>query len=99
MYPVSTLFSYLVQRFQYVDENILHIKLVILLILFVNRHLFDSANRETYESSHSVMLAIFASHAQKASEGGKGKNEESGTQPFAEQVVPFYARCLIEVGF
>ena len=29
------------------------------------RHLFDSSHRETYESAHSVILSIFASHAQR----------------------------------
>ncbi len=57
-------------------------------------HLWDPSNRETYESAHSVMLATFASHAQKASK------REQGQQPgaaFAEKIVPMYAHCLVEV--
>lgn len=30
-----------------------------------HRHLFDPSHRETYESAHSVILAVFAAHAQK----------------------------------
>jgi len=57
-------------------------------------HLSDPSHRETYESSHSVMLAILVSHAQQASEGKL--NSAPGQTPFAEQIVPFYVRCLIE---
>lgn len=49
------------------------------------------------------MLAIFASHSQKMGErgavgdGGDGEGTKR-QQPFAEQIVPFYAQCLIDVG-
>lgn len=46
------------------------------------------------------MLAIFAAHAQSASEGpvlaAPGATEAKNLA-FAEYIVPFYARCLIEV--
>ena len=57
------------------------------------RHLFDPSHRETYESAHSVMLSIFASHARGAGESVVGLGGES----FAEQITPFYTRCLVEV--
>ncbi|KAK7690115.1 hypothetical protein QCA50_006763 [Cerrena zonata] len=55
-------------------------------------HFFDPSHRETYESAHSVMLSIFASHARKTGENIIGLGKES----FAEQISPFYARCLAE---
>ena len=33
--------------------------------LLLHRHLSDPSHRETYESAHSVVLAIFSAHAQK----------------------------------
>lgn len=66
--------------------------------LLLYRHLSDLSHRETYESSHSVMLAIFAAHAQKAGEG-KVVAVSRGEPAFAEQVVPSYVRCLINVRF
>ena len=36
-----------------------------LFIVFSLRHLSDSSHRETYESAHSVILSIFAFHAQR----------------------------------
>lgn len=59
-------------------------------------HLSDPSHRETYESSHSVMLAIFASHAQKANEG-KIAALSAQEPAFAEQIVPSYVQCLIDV--
>lgn len=35
----------------------------------VHRYLSDSSHRETYESAHSVVLSIFASHAQQHQPG------------------------------
>ncbi|KAH8104589.1 hypothetical protein BXZ70DRAFT_998607 [Cristinia sonorae] len=58
-------------------------------------HLSDPSHRETYESAHSVMLAIFASHAQRASEG-KGTARSPQEPAFAEQIVPYYVQCLID---
>ncbi|OBZ71175.1 hypothetical protein A0H81_08652 [Grifola frondosa] len=56
-------------------------------------HLSDSSHRETYESAHSVMLAIFASHARRMGE----RDERASAAPaFAEQIVPFYTQCLID---
>ncbi|THH31473.1 hypothetical protein EUX98_g2725 [Antrodiella citrinella] len=59
-------------------------------------HLSDASHREVYESSHSVMLAVFAAHAQRASEGKVSTAPSSLGEPaFAEQIVPFYVQCLI----
>ncbi|KAI0763632.1 hypothetical protein BD413DRAFT_606606 [Trametes elegans] len=53
-------------------------------------HLWDVSYRETYESAHSVMLAVFAAHAKRAdTTSGPGLT-------FAEKVVPMYAQCLVE---
>ncbi|CCM04924.1 uncharacterized protein FIBRA_07121 [Fibroporia radiculosa] len=60
-------------------------------------HLFDAANREAYESAHSVMLAIFASYAQKLDDSEKRPPAADGTsRTFMEEIVPFYASCLID---
>lgn len=60
------------------------------------RHLYDSSRRETYESAHSVILSIFA-----AQTGSTTVTEVHGTgvprPTFVEKIVPFYARCLLEV--
>ncbi|KAI1793301.1 hypothetical protein LXA43DRAFT_971977 [Ganoderma leucocontextum] len=57
-------------------------------------HLWDPSHRETYESAHSVMLAIFASHAQSSR---TEQQQPSGLgSAFAEKIVPMYARCLVE---
>ena len=42
------------------------------------------------------MLAIFASHALKAGEG-RVVAVSRGEPAFAEQIVPSYVRCLIDV--
>ncbi|KAI0320160.1 hypothetical protein OF83DRAFT_656818 [Amylostereum chailletii] len=58
-------------------------------------HLHDAEHREIFESAHSVVLAIFASHAQKQPEMAPAI--KSGQEPrFTEKIVPFYARCLLE---
>ncbi|KAG1822504.1 uncharacterized protein BJ212DRAFT_1328449 [Suillus subaureus] len=54
-------------------------------------HLSDASHRETFESAHSVVLAIFASHAQKARES---TSQQGGG--FTRKIVPFYANCLID---
>ncbi|KAJ6619556.1 hypothetical protein B0H10DRAFT_2163956 [Mycena sp. CBHHK59/15] len=62
-------------------------------------HLSDATYRETYESSHSVVLAIFASHADRHATGERGsKSSDTPAQgsTFTERMVPFYAQCLIE---
>ena len=65
------------------------------------RHLSNSAHRETFESAHSVMLAIFAAHAQKPRTGVTSVSDTTTVThdhlAFAEQIVPFYTQCLIEV--
>ncbi|PIL22397.1 hypothetical protein GSI_15085 [Ganoderma sinense ZZ0214-1] len=57
-------------------------------------HLWDPSHRETYESAHSVMLAIFASYAQNS--GTKRQQSLGLGSAFAEKIVPMYARCLVE---
>jgi hypothetical protein len=61
-----------------------------------SRHLYDSSHRETYESAHSVILSIFASQT-----GSTTVDEVQDTgvprPTFVEKIVPFYARCLLEV--
>jgi hypothetical protein len=62
-------------------------------------HLDDASHRETYESAHSVILAVFAAHARAQPDsttvaGVKGKGPSRAT--FVEKIVPFYAQCLLE---
>lgn len=59
------------------------------------RHLSDPTHRETFERAHSVILGIFAAHAQKLGEGKRLPDDENVT--FVHTLVPFYAKCLIEV--
>ncbi|KAG1765960.1 hypothetical protein EDD22DRAFT_879548 [Suillus occidentalis] len=54
-------------------------------------HLSDASHHETFESAHSVVLATFASHAQKARES---TSQQGGG--FTRDIVPFYANCLID---
>ena len=61
-----------------------------------HRYLSDPPHRETFESAHSVVLGIFAAHAQKVSEAGNS-NTKLLSGGFVESLVPFYAGCLIEV--
>jgi hypothetical protein len=68
--------------------------------LLSSRHINDSSHRETYESSHSAILALFAAHALGRPDSTTVA-EIRGTrvsQPtFVEKIVPFYVRCLLEV--
>jgi len=77
------------------------------------RNLWDHENREVYESSHSVVLALLAAHAQRVGDGSgtvpttdvdsaNSKGKENGqaavaARPPAEKIVPFYTNCLLEV--
>jgi len=45
-----------------------------------NRHLSDPTHRQTYESAHSVILAIFASHAQRQQQYLAGSPSSDSTQ-------------------
>lgn len=45
-----------------------------ILTVLPNRHLSDPSHRETYESAHSVILAIFAAHAQRQQQHLAGDN-------------------------
>ncbi|KAF8208718.1 hypothetical protein K438DRAFT_1961289 [Mycena galopus ATCC 62051] len=60
---------------------------------FALPYLSDPLYRETYESSHSVVLAVFASHADARAAGQENANAGPS---FTDRLVPFYARCLIE---
>ncbi|KAJ7459669.1 hypothetical protein FB451DRAFT_1271116 [Mycena latifolia] len=57
--------------------------------------LSDPSHREVYESSHSVILAIFASHADHHAAGQDVISSPQGPR-FTERMVPFYTQCLIE---
>ena len=77
------------------------------------RNLWDHENREVYESSHSVVLALLAAHGQRVGDGSgtvptiemdpanpKGKERgqvAAAARPLAEKIVPFYTNCLLEV--
>lgn len=52
----------------------------------------DPSHRETYESAHSVVLAIFASHAQTTSSYTDDKQAT-----FIQQIIPSYLKCLLDV--
>ncbi|KAJ3862354.1 hypothetical protein EV359DRAFT_45356 [Lentinula novae-zelandiae] len=70
--------------------------------------LMDPLIRETFESAHSVILAILAANATNAdlmgpgvsgSNDGKGKareEEDLSLSDFCTRLVPFYSRCLIQ---
>lgn len=58
-------------------------------------HLNDASHRETYESAHSTILAIFAAQL-----GSAASTEDQGVgvgrPTFVEKIVPFYMQCLLE---
>ncbi|KAJ4493219.1 hypothetical protein C8R41DRAFT_831305 [Lentinula lateritia] len=72
------------------------------------QQLMDQLIRETFESAHSVVLAILAANATNAdlmrpgvlgSNDGKGKareEEDLSLSDFCTRLVPFYSRCLIQ---
>jgi len=60
-------------------------------------HLNDASHRETYESSHSVILAVFASHARAQTDSTTVKGKGVSRPTFVEKIVPFYVQCLLEV--
>lgn len=62
------------------------------------RHLDDTSHRETFESAHSVILAVLAAHAVKAEHHEHdGDGDSRSRPPFAEEFVPAYTECLINV--
>lgn len=65
------------------NENFLCIRLP----LFY-RHLSDPSHRETYESAHSVILSIFASHAQRQHTGNNISDSSTQTSPTTATIVP-----------
>lgn len=72
------------------------------ILRYDSSHLSDPSYRETYESSHSVVLAIFASHADHHAAGQENMSSSDVRAPgqgprFTERLVPFYTHCLIEV--
>ncbi|KAF8843207.1 hypothetical protein BDN67DRAFT_964560 [Paxillus ammoniavirescens] len=66
---------------------------------FCSPHLADAAHRETFESAHSVVLAILSSRSKLAVDNTR-LNDRADTpasdSAFTEKMVPFYAQCLIE---
>lgn len=70
--------------------------LLVLIRLLSSRHLNNASHRETYESAHSTILAIFAAQL-----GSTTPTEDQdmgiGRPTFVEKIVPFYMQCLLEV--
>ncbi|KIY44787.1 hypothetical protein FISHEDRAFT_50619 [Fistulina hepatica ATCC 64428] len=66
---------------------------------FCSQYINAPSHRESYESAHSVMLAIF-SRAGAESTRGDTTAQSLASSPvdfaFVRQLVPFYAGCLIE---
>ncbi|EPS96517.1 hypothetical protein FOMPIDRAFT_1062184 [Fomitopsis schrenkii] len=61
-------------------------------------HLSNSTHRETYESAHSVMLAVFAAYAQKATQLSVPRlaTASGDLASYISQIMPFYTNCLLE---
>ncbi|KAF7299206.1 hypothetical protein MIND_00869300 [Mycena indigotica] len=51
-----------------------------------------STHRESYESAHSLILAVFAAHADHA----QTQPSDGDGQGFVVRMIPFYAQCLLE---
>ncbi|KIK94745.1 hypothetical protein PAXRUDRAFT_142236 [Paxillus rubicundulus Ve08.2h10] len=66
---------------------------------FCSPHLAGAAHRETFESAHSVVLAILSSRSKIAVDNARS-NDRADTlgsdSALTEKMVPFYAQCLIE---
>jgi len=58
-------------------------------------HLNDASHRETYESAHSTILAIFAEKLGSTT-STKDQGTGVGRPTFVEKIVPFYMQCLLE---
>ncbi|KZT73966.1 hypothetical protein DAEQUDRAFT_363943 [Daedalea quercina L-15889] len=60
--------------------------------------LSDTEHRETYESAHSAMLAIFAAYAQKSTQHltTQAATVDGKTSGFIREIIPFYTECLLE---
>ncbi|KAF5382313.1 hypothetical protein D9757_008479 [Collybiopsis confluens] len=65
----------------------------------------DQLKRATFESAHSVVLAMFAASSNASASFGSGEKGTGGTikdnddmslESFCELLVPFYSKCLIE---
>ena len=64
------------------------------------RYLSDPSHRGTYESAHSVVLTIFASHGQLHPTHNHPAEQDIRPHQgisFVHQMVPFYTQCLIKV--
>jgi hypothetical protein len=70
--------------------------LLVLIHLLLSRHLNDASHRETYESAHSTILAIFAAQLGSTT-STKDQGTGVGRPTFVEKIVPFYVQCLLEV--
>ena len=68
-------------------------------MLYTSSHLTDSTHRETYESAHSVMLAVFAAYSQKTAQlsAPRPVAADSDLAGYISQIIPFYTDCLLEV--
>ena len=57
-------------------------------LISFSRHLSDPSHRETYESAHSVILSIFASHAQRQQRAGDSiSGASTQTSPTTANIV------------
>nr|GAT50578.1 predicted protein [Mycena chlorophos] len=54
------------------------------------------AHRETYESAHSLVLAVFAAHADRNETQSSVPVSDAEGVGWVARMVPFYAVCLIE---
>lgn len=66
----------------------------------LSRYLYDSSDRELYESAHSVVLSTFASHARKELKSDHPAHldlQEDSSGSFLEKIVPYYSKCLLDV--
>ncbi|KAF9236500.1 hypothetical protein BU15DRAFT_89117 [Melanogaster broomeanus] len=66
---------------------------------FCSPHLVDVAHRETFESAHSVVLAIFSSRSKRTVENALTNDRTdspTSDSAFTDKMVPFYAHCLVE---
>lgn len=70
--------------------------LLVLIRLLSSRHLNDASHRETYESAHSTILAIFAAQLGSTT-STKDQGTGVGRPTFVEKIVPFYMQCLLQV--
>ncbi|GJJ06969.1 hypothetical protein Clacol_001166 [Clathrus columnatus] len=64
------------------------------IIPFAITYLDDTQHRDTFESAHSLILAIFTSQGKKQ-RLELGSNASDGVPSLSEKLTPFYTSCLI----